>query len=301
MSRSLLGETFDIHGGGLDLVFPHHENEIAQSECCHGKPMVKYWMHNGLMRAAAAGKLGGRAEREQEQATVDTKISRSKGAGGLADLIARQGGETLRFFLLRTHYRSTIVYGEEGLEESRTALESFHRFFERYARITGQTFYDRPPITQRAAGVFDPAGDALLLEVAQRRASYLAKMDDDFNTGGAISDLFDLLRALNKYVDQHQLEDQSARDDSRFPALQRGVATLRELTALLGLFRQPPQPSGADNQLVGRLLDLLVALRTESRQRKDFATADRIRNGLAALGVTLEDRKGGTEWRIGAT
>jgi cysteinyl-tRNA synthetase len=263
--------------------------------------MVKYWMHNGLMRAAAAGKVGGRAEREQEQATVDTKISRSKGAGGLADLIARQGGETIRFFLLRTHYRSTIVYSEEGLEESRTALESFHRFFERYARITGQTFYDLPPIAQRAAGDFEPAGDALLQEVAERRASYLAKMDDDFNTGGAISDLFDLLRALNKYVDQHQLEDRSARDDARLPALQRGVATLRELTAVLGLFRRPPQPPGADNQLVGKLLDLLVALRTEARQRKDFATADRIRNGLAALGVTLEDRKGGTEWRIGST
>jgi cysteinyl-tRNA synthetase len=301
MSRRLLGETFDIHGGGLDLVFPHHENEIAQSECCHGKPMVKYWMHNGLMRAAAAGKVGGRAEREQEQATVDTKISRSKGAGGLADLIARQGGEAIRFFLLRTHYRSTIVYGEDGIEESRTALEAFHRFFERYARITGDRFYDLAPVARRADGDFDPGGDTLLMEVAERRASYLAKMDDDFNTGGAVSDLFELLRALNKYVDQHQLEDRAARDESRLPALKRGVAVLRELTALLGLFRQPPQASAGDNELVGKLLALLVALRTEARQRKDFATADRIRQGLAAIGVTLEDRKDGTVWRIGAT
>ena len=90
MSRRLLGETFDIHGGGLDLVFPHHENEIAQSECCHEKPMAKYWMHNGLLRAEAAGKLGGRGDREnsQEEATEATKMSRSKGAGGLRGLIS---------------------------------------------------------------------------------------------------------------------------------------------------------------------------------------------------------------------
>ncbi|MEM7316826.1 MAG: cysteine--tRNA ligase, partial [Planctomycetota bacterium] len=94
MSRAILGEEFDIHGGGLDLVFPHHENEMAQSECCHGKPMARYWMHNGLMRASsAAGKVGGRTDRSSQdgdQATVDTKISRSKGGGGLAELIEKQ-------------------------------------------------------------------------------------------------------------------------------------------------------------------------------------------------------------------
>src|SRR6187455_1196590 len=98
MSKKLLGETFDIHGGGLDLLFPHHENEIAQSECCHGRPMAKYWLHNGLLRAGDKGKVGGRGDRE-EAATGETveqaaagKISRSKGGGGLADVIAAQGG-----------------------------------------------------------------------------------------------------------------------------------------------------------------------------------------------------------------
>ncbi len=154
MSHALLGETFDIHGGGLDLVFPHHENELAQSESCHGKPMARYWMHNGLMRASnASGKVGGRggrAAQEGESATVDTKISRSKGAGGLAELIQQQTGERIRFFLLRTHYRSTIVFDEEGLAEAGVALETFYRFFERYQRITGGSFYalaapDEPP------------------------------------------------------------------------------------------------------------------------------------------------------------
>jgi cysteinyl-tRNA synthetase len=299
MSRSLLGETFDIHGGGLDLVFPHHENEIAQSECCHGKPMVKYWMHNGLMRAAAAGKVGGRADREPEQATVDTKISRSKGAGGLAELLAQKGGETIRFFLLRTHYRSTIVYGEEGLEETRSALETFARFFERYARITGERFYELTPITRRTEGDLQPDGDPLLTEVVERRTSFLAKMDDDFNSGGASSDLFELVRLLNKYVDQHQLEEAAARDAGRLASFRRGVATLRELTAIFGLFRQPPQkPAAAADALVGRLMDLLILLRAEARKKKDFATSDKIRDSLAAIGVLLEDRKDGTVWRV---
>lgn len=298
MSRRLLGETFDIHGGGLDLVFPHHENEIAQSECCHGKPMVKYWMHNGLMRAAA-GKVGGRAEREQEQATVDTKISRSKGAGGLAELIAQKGGETLRFFLLRTHYRSTIAFGDEGLQETRGALEAFTRFFERYQRITGESFYDLTPMARRVEGELTPDGDPLLAEVTERRASFLAKMDDDFNTGGASSDLFELVRLLNKFIDQQRLEEPAARDENLLPSFRRGVATLRELTAIFGLFRRPPQPQAATSEaLVGQLLELLIALRAEARTKKDFATSDKIRDSLAALGVVLEDRKGGTLWRL---
>ena len=299
MSRRLLGETFDIHGGGLDLIFPHHENEIAQSECCHSKPMVKYWMHNGLLRAAAAGKVGGRTEREAADATVDTKMSRSKGAGGLADQIARFGGETVRFFLLRTHYRSTVEYSEQGLEETKTGLDGFARFFERYQRITGQSFYDLPPIARRADGELAAGDDPLLREVVQRRAEYVAKMDDDFNTGGAISELFELLRALNKFADQQQLEDPAARTESALASFRRGVDTLRELTAVLGLFRSaPPAKSGGDLELLNKLMGLLVELRADARKRKDFATADRIRLALGEMGITLEDRKDGTAWRL---
>jgi cysteinyl-tRNA synthetase len=299
MSRRLLGETFDIHGGGLDLIFPHHENEIAQSECCHGKPMVKYWMHNGLLRASAAGKVGGRTDREAADATVDTKMSRSKGAGGLADQIARFGGETIRFFLLRTHYRSTVEYSEQGLEETKTGLEGFARFFERYQRITGQSFYELEPIARRADGELTAGDDPLLTEVAQRRAEYVAKMDDDFNTGGAISELFELLRALNKFADQQQLEDPGARTQSALASFRRGVDTLRELTAVLGLFRSAPATtSGGDLEVLNKLMGLLVELRADARKRKDFATADRIRLALGEMGITLEDRKDGTAWRL---
>ena len=302
MSRRLLGETFDIHGGGLDLVFPHHENEIAQSECCHGTPMAKYWMHNGLMRAdTAAGKVGGRAEQQaSEQADVDSKISRSKGTGGLADLIARQGGERIRFFLLRTHYRSTIVFSEQAVQQAGAGLETFYRFFERYQRITGERFCDITPSALRSEGDFAPGDDPLLAEVHHRRSSFLAKMDDDFNTGAATSDLFELVRELNKFVDQHGLENAVDRDEATLVSLTRGTATLRELTAILGLFAtQSDEKGDVDHELVGKLTGLLIEIRAEARKKRDFATADKIRDSLAPLGITLEDRKDETEWRLG--
>ncbi len=158
MSRAILGQTFDIHGGGLDLIFPHHENEIAQSESCHDQPMVRYWMHNGLMQAgAASGKVGGRNDREE--ATVDTKISRSKGAGGLAQLIKQHTGERIRYFLLRTHYRSTIVFNDEALAEAGVGLETFYRFFERFERITGTSFYSLTAAQTRDAGTLTADND----------------------------------------------------------------------------------------------------------------------------------------------
>lgn len=299
MSSALLGETFDIHGGGLDLVFPHHENELAQSECCHGKPMVRYWMHNGLLRAAAdTGKVGGRGEREESK-----KVSRSEGAGGLADVIAQHGGERIRFLLLSTHYRSTVVYGDKGLEEASVGLESFYRFFERYQRITRQRFYNIPPITRRADGEITPAGDPLLTAVAAGRAAFLQKMDDDFNTGGAIAELFDLSRELNKYADQHQLDEfenrsaEERRNSRELANFTRAVKTLRELTAILGLFRTAPTVrGGGGDSLTPKLMELLIQLRAESRTKKDFATADAIRKGLSEIGIALEDRAGGTQW-----
>src|SRR5581483_4576369 len=135
------------------------------------------------------------------------KMSRSAGAGGLADVIAAQGGERIRFFLLKTHYRSTVLYGEEGLAEAATALETFYRFFERFQKVTKQRFFNLPAPETRAAGEFEPGNDALLVAVHKLRSSFLEKMDDDFNTGGAIADLFDLVRELNKYADQQKLDE----------------------------------------------------------------------------------------------
>jgi cysteinyl-tRNA synthetase len=317
MSRGLLGETFDIHGGGLDLLFPHHENEIAQSECCHDKPMVKYWVHNGLLRAGDKGKVGGRADREQADADdAGGKISRSKGGGGLADVIAQQGGERIRFFLLRSHYRSTVVYDDDALKEASTALETFYRYFERFQKITRQRFYNLPPIARRVEGDRLTSDAPLLQEIARLRTSFLEKMDDDFNTGGAIAELFDMVRELNKYIEQQKLEevvaeldrqDEASKTkgtavrDERVKLLVQATRPLRELTAILGLFHtMPAQRGGGGDTLLPKLMQLLIELRASARANKDFATGDKIRNELATLGITLEDRKGETSWRMGS-
>ena len=311
MSRRLLGESFDIHGGGLDLMFPHHENEIAQSECCHGKPMAKYWIHNGLLRSGEAGKVGGRSEREsQDEGSVEQdaggKMSRSAGAGGLRGQIERHGGERIRFFLLKTHYRSTVVYSEAALEEAAIALDKFYVFFDRYERITGRSFYltaedYRRLATHRTEGELSAEGGTLLDEVKSYRDAYLAKMDDDFNSGGAVSELFNLLGALNKFADQSHLEEVSKRSGQTLEQFLRGVETLRELAAILGLFLKPAASGGSDGsqEVMDKLVQTFIQMRADARQNKDFALSDRIRDELTAAGITLEDRKEGTTWRLG--
>ncbi len=299
MSHAILGETFDIHGGGLDLMFPHHENERAQSGCCHGAPMVKYWMHNGLMRAGDKGKVGGKSDREADTDEVAGKISRSRGAGGLSDLIRRQTGERIRFFLLRTHYRSTIVYGEDGLDEAGTSLAAFYRFFERFAEVTGQLFYELPAPETRDQGAIDPRGDEALHECVALRDRFLAAMDDDFNTALAISTLFDLLRAANRHLDKHDLTAASSTESPAVETLRVIGGILRDLTAVLGLFRKPPLDQTTDRsdaELTSRLMQVLIDLRKEARDKKDFATGDRIRDRLAEIGVALLDKKEGTLW-----
>ncbi len=305
MSRKLLGETFDIHGGGLDLMFPHHENEIAQSECCHGRPMAKYWLHNGLMQASSeVGKVGGRSTRPAEgdlAAQEVGKISKSKGSAPFSEMLKQFSGETIRFFVLSTQYRRPIDFSEERIREVETGMDTFYRFFKRFERVAGESFYAVDvPATRKEGDACRLAADgtsALDDAVAEHRSRFLEAMDDDFNTGGGIGALFDLVRAINKFVDDEKLEEPGKRTSEKMDPLRRGATTLRELAATLGLFRKPPQEkSSGGDELVGKLMKLLIDLRAESRKKKDFATADRIRNTLAEIGVVLEDRPGGTEW-----
>jgi cysteinyl-tRNA synthetase len=313
MSRRLLGETFDIHGGGLDLIFPHHENEIAQSECAHGKPQAKYWLHNGLMQAAhEVGKVGGRATRTTADSPSDSpsapgsaggqsaqaaKISKSTGASPFSELLARHSPEVIRFFLLSTHYRSPIQYSEELLEETARSMEAFYRLFKRYERIEGASFYDVSAPRNRAEGEFDPGSDATLREVSATRQRFLEAMDDDFNTGVGVAALFDLVRALNKYADAEKLE-QGKPDAAKVQVFKQAARTFRELSATLGLFLKPvvEKSTGGDDGLVGQLMQLLIDVRAGARQNKDFATADTIRKRLGEIGIALEDRPGGTDW-----
>jgi cysteinyl-tRNA synthetase len=324
MSKKLLGETFDIHGGGLDLVFPHHENEIAQSECCHGKPFATYWAHNGLLRRDAnAGKIGGRAERDaapganasgsrptttsnEPEASapgaeaVSGKMSRSKGAGGLADLIKRQGGERIRFFLLRTHYRSTVLFSEEAIAEAGVGLDGFYRLLKRYHRITNSDFYALKPPAHRSASTPPATHNAAVDAANACKEKFLAAMDDDFNTGGAIAELFELAKIANRYSDEHNLESGGA-DNATIGTLTLLMSTLKELSNILGIFLKPPAlpGDGVTDNLLAKIMPLVIHLRAEARKAKNFAVADAIRDGLAPTGVKLEDRAGGTEWTGG--
>ncbi|MEQ1825532.1 MAG: cysteine--tRNA ligase [Pirellula sp.] len=317
MSRRILGKTFDIHGGGLDLVFPHHENELAQSRCCHGAPMVSYWLHNGLMQAAEAkGKVGGKNDRGEAaadsvganaaapQGTAETKISRSKGAGGLAKLIERHTGERIRFFLLRSHYRSTTIFGDEQLAEAGASLESFYRLFERFERITGISFYDDAAMSyckHRAEFVVPNTSNPAILEVLRLRESFLSKMDDDFNTGGATGDLFELARSINRFIDTEHLEETARRTHGNIELFVQGMKILKELGAILGIFMKAPKLSSSNDDataILDGLMKLLIQVRSDARLKRDFAMSDSVRNGLHAIGIALQDGKEGTTWTI---
>ncbi len=290
MAIKMLGETLDIHGGGLDLQFPHHENELAQSESWTGKPFAHFWMHNGLLKMGAAKMAG----------SVGNVVN-------IADLLQRHTAETVRFLLLGTHYRSPIEYSEERLDEVKTSLQGFHQFFERFERVTGRSFF-----TLADCNYLESTNQKPDPELAELWRRFHELMDDDFNTGGAIGLMFDLLRALNRFIDANKLEEATTPGAQTEELIWR-ARILRTFGNILGLFWEPPQEKslGGGDQLVGGLMQLLLDLRENLRTTakgaaKDnplkkalFDQTDLIRKRLGELGVTLEDRPGGTTWRVG--
>jgi cysteinyl-tRNA synthetase len=281
MSMRFLAQTLDIHGGGLDLQFPHHENELAQSESFTGVPFVRYWMHNGLMKVGTG------------------KMSKSQGNEiVVTELLQRHDPQTLRFFLLRTHYRRPIDYSEERLEEVRRELDNFYRFFERYERIGGGSFYALEAPATKSAFSAEGTNREFLVEVHRHRHAFLECMDADFNTGGAVGMLHELLTTLNRFADVRQLESPTA-DSIALAEFRRAVVVLKELSHILGLFSvSPGSEKKGQGTLVDGLMQLLIDLRAEARKAKNFAVSDQIRQRLTQLGVTLEDRPGGTGWRV---
>ena len=281
MSMELLGAHFDIHGGGLDLVFPHHENEVVQSECFSGKPFATYWLHNGLLTNK------GRKISKSDPETVVL----------MSDLLKRHEPDTLRALLLSSHYRRPIDYSPGRLDEVARGLLAFRSLFERFERLGGSSFYNLDAPSRREAGDRHAAGD-LPGMVSDHRSRFLDAMDDDFNTGGALGELFELVRALNRHADAERLEARKD-DHAALATFQAGMATLRELSRLLGLFLKPPVHAASDvNGLTGPLVELLIDLRAQVRKARDFAMADQIRDRLGAIGVKLEDRPAGTTWKV---
>jgi cysteinyl-tRNA synthetase len=278
MSMKLLGEHFDIHGGGLDLVFPHHENEVVQSESYSAKPFASYWLHNGLLTKAG---------KKISKSDPDTVIL-------MGDLLRDHDPNTLRCLFLSSHYRRPIDYGPGRLDELARGLDAFWSLFERFERLTGQSFFALEAPKRRD---HDWGETPVLADVSEHRTRFLEAMDDDFNTGGALGELYELARALNRYADTAKLELSS--EPSLLKPFRAGMVMLKELVQILGLFSHPRAKSETSrDKLTGPLLDLLVELRTRVRKEKNFALADDIRKKLSELGVTLEDRPDGSSWKI---
>jgi len=202
---------------------------------------------------------------------------------------------------LSTHYRRPIEFGDERIQEVESGLQTFYRFFDRYQRITGDDFYSLAAPAKRGDGEFTPSADATEKVIHEHRRKFLESMDDDFNTGGAIGDLYELVRLLNRYSDAEKLETTGKTDAAKLAVLKRGAAVMRELANTVGLFRAKavkPGSEGANDELVGKLMALFIEVRNDARKNKNFATADGIRKGLAAIGVVLEDRPDGTQWSL---
>jgi len=287
MSMAELGETFDIHGGGLDLIFPHHENEIAQSEAATGKTFANFWMHNGLTRIRTKAS-GGEWQ--------DEKMSKSLGnIREIAALLGEYSGETIRAFVLSTHYRRPLEFSDEQLGNAAKSLETFYRLFERIARLTGTDAYaGGQTVVRMAAEAQGDEDQAFIKEVLQHRLSFYESMDDDFNTAGAIAALHALAGAINRYIDQSGLATGGTEDTKAFAAA--AATTLVETGRIIGLFEAPPEAAGTDG-LDTAEIDRLIAERTAARKAKDFARADQIRDQLGEMGVAIEDTPGGTIWR----
>ncbi|HVJ86494.1 MAG TPA: cysteine--tRNA ligase [Caulifigura sp.] len=310
MSAKLLGDSIDIHGGGLDLMFPHHENELAQSESCSGKPFARYWLHNGLMQSGKqSGKVGGAHSKagDTPQSADDQiagKLAGSAGAESVKTAVfAHHPPETVRFFLLSTHYRSPIDFSLENIAATGKSLEGFFRLFEEFERATGKSFYSLQAPTVRAKttdlGPVVAVSAEAAAELTALRDRFVEAMDDDFNTGGAVAALFDMRRVLNGLL-APVISGGGAATDAQKAALTAGLTLLKELSNTLGVFRVAPAKSGgADDGLVDGLMQLILDIRADSRKNKNFAVADKIRDALKNLKVVVEDRPDGVRWSRG--
>ena len=278
-----------MHGGGMDLMFPHHENELAQSEAATGQPFVHFWMHNGLTRIRTKLNSG---------EWTDEKMSGSLGnVISARQLVEQFGPELVRYFLLSTHYRRPIEFTDQVLSDSKKGLAVFHRLFERVQRLTDQPLAEKgPDMDSLAPGLIDGEHGDFPRAVLAFKMKFLEMMDDDFNTAGAIAVMHELAGLINSFIEQQHVEREKT------PALlglaTAGAMTLKNLGGILGLFQQVSATgSRQDAGLADQLMKLLIQLRQDARKQKNFALADAIRKGLTEIGVTLEDRADGTVWR----
>lgn len=257
MANKYLGKTIDIHSGGLDLIFPHHENEIAQSECANGCTFAHYWLHNGFL-------------------TIDNeKMSKSKGNFFMVRDAAKQFGyETIRMFMLSAHYRTPLNYSAESLEMNKASLA---RLYEARNNMEFRI--------EKASGDTMTAEETEKLEALKGyKQKFIDAMDDDLNTADALSAIFELTREINAYNGSHQ--------DATKAFLTAAHDLFMELTGVLNLVQNRDDAADPDAEKI----EELIAQRAAAKKEKNFAEADRIRGVLADMGVTIKDTRQGTQW-----
>ena len=263
MSVKYLGEAFDFHGGGSDLIFPHHENEIAQADPCIDADVkfARYWLHNGFI-------------------TIDNeKMSKSKNNFfTVKDILKEYPGEVIRFFILQTHYRSPLDFSDERLKEAQAAL----------ARLKGAN--DVIDELLKREGTADTAAE-LATQVEAFLRDFDAAMDDDFNTALAISQMFGLAKEINRY--HQEVEHGTAFDAAHF---RMAAEAYRKMAGIIGIFEQD-EAAPADDGLTNAVMDFVISLRQEARAEKNWALADKIRDGLKEAGVLIEDTPTGVRWK----
>jgi cysteinyl-tRNA synthetase len=274
-----LGETFDIHAGGKDLIFPHHENEIAQSEASSGRRFVNYWLHNGFVNI------------NQE------KMSKSLGNFfTIRDILNKYDAEIVRLFLLSTHYRSPIDFSDANLKDARAGLDRFYTMKEGM----GNFLAGKKTVTALPAEVIETADRPLYDKIVSLPRAFEDAMDDDFNTALAIGIMYDLVRDVNKFL----AEIEQKNEEAAVIMLSAAQAAFDDVSSTLGIFLREPDKWFQEARLGEHKVAISVEeieqhihLRNEARARKDWTEADRIRKLLDDAGVALFDRPGGTVWK----
>jgi cysteinyl-tRNA synthetase len=252
MNLNHLGEQIDIHGGGNDLIFPHHENEIAQSESFTGKTFARYWIHNGMLQLSG----------EKMSKSVGNLVT-------IEEFLAHHPADALRMLVLNSGYRNPLSYSEEILDQAEKAIERLRSSLK--------------PALPGAKGAAPEALKNLTSQVTICKAGFIESMDDDFNSAGALAQLFELVRVIN------QARADGATDVELTPAQE----VILDLTGVLGLTLKE-EKSG--NQAADPFVNLLIEIRRELRENKQWALSDKVRDRLTELGVGLEDSKEGTLW-----
>lgn len=263
MSMKYLGETIDIHAGGVDLAFPHHENEIAQSEGCTGKPFANYWMHNGFLNIKGE------------------KMSKSAGNFFLLkDILAKYEGRVVRFYMLSSHYSKPIDFSDEELSMAKSGLERIDNSMRRINEVLKEKADDRDD-SQEAADILD--------KIDAMKKKYEEGMNEDFNTAIAVGSIFEGIKEVNIYLDKGKV------GNAGYKALEKIKNIFEQLiTNVLGI--KINSGKNVESSIAAELIDFLLDMRWQAKTEKNWATADKIRNKLLEIGIKIEDKKDKSSW-----